>query len=149
MLSAPGGVGSQIPIFSCFFRERAISRILSWATICLGEGLPLPSSCLPGVTAGPATPFGIAPGGVYRAPGVATGAVGSYPTFSPLPRPLKGRGGLFSVALSLGLRPVPVRDHPALWSSDFPPALRRAVTRPLPINIIPCGGRVLTFPSWF
>ena len=29
--------------------------------------------------------FGLAPRGVFRAPGVATGAVGSYPTFSPLP----------------------------------------------------------------
>src|SRR6266436_478288 len=29
--------------------------------------------------------FGLAPRGVFRAPGVTTGAVGSYPTFSPLP----------------------------------------------------------------
>ena len=29
--------------------------------------------------------FGLAPRGVCRAPDVATGAVGSYPTFSPLP----------------------------------------------------------------
>ena len=29
--------------------------------------------------------FGLAPRGVFRAPDVATGAVGSYPTFSPLP----------------------------------------------------------------
>src|SRR5690606_26003950 len=30
--------------------------------------------------------FGFAPSGVYRAACVATGAVGSYPTLSPLPR---------------------------------------------------------------
>ena len=30
--------------------------------------------------------FGFAPGGVYRAAAVARGAVGSYPTLSPLPR---------------------------------------------------------------
>ncbi len=30
-------------------------------------------------------------------------------------------GGIFSVALSLGLPPVAVSDHPAQWSSDFPP----------------------------
>jgi hypothetical protein len=30
--------------------------------------------------------FGLAPRGVFRAPDVAIGAVGSYPTFSPLPR---------------------------------------------------------------
>ena len=31
--------------------------------------------------------FGLAPNGVYRAASLALGAVGSYPTFSPLPRP--------------------------------------------------------------
>ena len=36
--------------------------------------------------------------------------------------PRKPRGGMFSVALSLGSPPVAVSDHPALWSSDFPPA---------------------------
>jgi len=38
--------------------------------------------------------------------------------FHPYPR---NAGGIFSVALSLGLPPVAVSDHPALWSSDFPP----------------------------
>ena len=46
--------------------------------------------------------------------------VSSYLAFSPLPL-LKRRGGIFSVALSLGSPPVAVSDHPALWSSDFPP----------------------------
>src|SRR5918996_3831282 len=45
--------------------------------------------------------FGLAPGGACRAAGVATGAVGSYPTVSPLP-PAEAGGGLISVALSLG-----------------------------------------------
>ena len=31
--------------------------------------------------------FGLAPNGVYRAASLTLGAVGSYPTFSPLPRP--------------------------------------------------------------
>jgi len=35
--------------------------------------------------AGSALLFGLAPRGVFRAPDVAIGAVGSYPTFSPLP----------------------------------------------------------------
>ncbi len=30
------------------------------------------------------------------------------------------QGGIFSVALSLGLPPLGVTQHPALWSSDFP-----------------------------
>jgi len=62
--------------------------------------------------------FGLAPRGVFRAPDVATGAVGSYPTFSPLPNDasdwktsrrfflrdvtvLRSAGGIFSVALSV------------------------------------------------
>ena len=61
--------------------------------------------------------FGLAPRGVCRAPDVATGAVGSYPTFSPLPATepledvpkvflraitgLRDAGGIFSVALSV------------------------------------------------
>ena len=46
--------------------------------------------------------------------------VGSYPTFSPLPKPC-GPGGILSVALSLALRPVDVIDHFARRSPDFPP----------------------------
>ena len=42
--------------------------------------------------------FGLAPDGVYRAPLIALRAVGSYPTFSPLPGE---PGGLFSVALAV------------------------------------------------
>ena len=43
--------------------------------------------------------FGLAPNGVYRAPSITLGAVGSYPTFSPLPGE---PGGLFSAALAVG-----------------------------------------------
>lgn len=38
--------------------------------------------------------FGVAPGGVWRAAGVAIGAVSSYLTISPLPA-LTGLGGIF------------------------------------------------------
>ena len=56
--------------------------------------------------------FGLAPGGVCRAAGVAAGAVRSYRTVSPLPRSYATlRGGLFSVALSLGSRPPDVIRH--------------------------------------
>ena len=48
--------------------------------------------------------------------------VSSYLTLSPLPAFAEAiTGGLLSVALSLGSPPVPVKDHPALWSPDFPP----------------------------
>jgi hypothetical protein len=78
------------------------------------------ASQLSGPAAGRASPtllFGLAPRGVFRASDVATGAVGSYPTVSPLPvrrlnRPVEGfafcrppsailTGGLVSVALSV------------------------------------------------
>ena len=78
--------------------------------------------------------FGLAPDGVFRASALTLGAVGSYPTFSPLPRFMKimRRGGLFSVALSVRMphgiasRVYPkswlqVTRHRALRCSDFPP----------------------------
>jgi len=66
--------------------------------------------------------FGLAPGGVYPATDVATGAVCSYHTISPLPiHPKADLGGMFSVALSVGSRPPGVTWHPALRSPDFPP----------------------------
>src|SRR5215831_2576388 len=57
-------------------------------------------------------------------------------------------GGLFSVALSLGLPPLDVIQHPALWSPDFPPlATRQALpcskersSDPLrPVVLVPRG----------
>jgi hypothetical protein len=60
--------------------------------------------------------------------------VSSYLTFSPLPCGIGEAaipwGGIFSVALSLPPNSalqtsgtVRITDHPALWSSDFPPLL--------------------------
>ena len=83
--------------------------------------------------AAPGSLFGLAPNGVYRAPAIALGAVGSYPTFSPLPGE---PSGLFSVALAVddilkchlprASRPVErVTRHRALRSSDFPPPASR------------------------
>jgi len=43
------------------------------------------------------------------------------------------RGGIFSVALSVGSRPPGVTWHPALWSPDFPPrGSANAATKRLP-----------------
>ena len=61
--------------------------------------------------------FGLAPGGVCPATDVATGAVRSYRTISPLP---VKTGGIFSVALSVGSRLPGVTWHLALRSPDFP-----------------------------
>ena len=55
----------------------------------------------PGLSDGPPSPlFSLAPDWVFRAAVIAFGAVGSYPTFSPLPRGCP-RGGIFSVTLSV------------------------------------------------
>jgi hypothetical protein len=52
-----------------------------------------------------------------RSPGTL---VVSYTTLSPLPGPLRGPGGLLSVALSRGSPRVGVTHHSALWSPDLP-----------------------------
>ena len=72
---------------------------------------------------------GLAPDGVYPATRVAAGAVRSYRTFSPLPV-LANVGGLFSVALSVGLRRPGVTWRSVLWSPDFPPYRKRYSDRP-------------------
>jgi hypothetical protein len=77
--------------------------------------------------------FGFAPGGVCHAVCVAADAVRSYRTISPLPRltlhEATRRGGLFSVALSLGSPPPDVIRH----RMSMEPGLSSPATfRPLP-----------------
>lgn len=113
-------------------------------TIHLGHALPHASSSRPGQPArkpacricGALSLFGLAPGGVYHAAPVASRAVRSYRTFSPLPAngPVGPAGGLFSVALSLGSPPPGVTRHrvfvePGL-SSPRPAGGREAAIRP-------------------
>ena len=95
----------------------SVTLLPALATIHLERLLPAVSSNLPGHDAGPhlneqAVPmslYGFAPDGVYHARSVASSAVRSYRTFSPLPCIA---GGLFSVALSLELPPPDVIRHP-------------------------------------
>ncbi len=51
--------------------------------------------------ASPPLLFGLAPRGVFRAPDVATRAVGSYPTFSPLPNDTDRKWRAFGFASGL------------------------------------------------
>jgi len=82
---------------------------------------PTREPCGPHVRGEPRVPlFGLAPGGVFPAADVATDAVRSYRTISPLPA-LARLGGIFSVALSVGSRLPGVTWRHALWSPDFPP----------------------------
>jgi hypothetical protein len=107
--------------------SQPISRVLSWTIIYLGCLSPDTSSNLPESSTDRTNGFlfGLAPGGVYRAVIVANHAVRSYHTFSPL-LTIK-ISGLFSVALSVGLRLPGVTWRLILWSPDFPPSLQRAI----------------------
>jgi len=72
--------------------------------------------------------FGLAPCGVCPARRITATAVRSYRTFSPLP--LRAVCFLWHFPSSRLQSAVPdVIRHTALWSSDFPPVLRRATVR--------------------
>src|SRR5690242_19331609 len=74
--SSPGiATGIQQP-------TRGFSSTMAFAT---ANGACFLSKTRSASRAGSPLLFGLAPRGVFRASGVATGAVGSYPTFSPLP----------------------------------------------------------------
>src|SRR5262249_55662362 len=92
--------------------------------------------------------FGLAPGGVCRAACVAAGAVRSYRTVSPLPLMPPERdaasGGLFSVALSLGLTPAgrypaPYVHGARTFLSGHLSALTRATVQPTDPLGMGCG----------
>ena len=84
--------------------------------------------------------FGLAPGGVCRAACVAAGAVRSCRTLSPLPRE---RGGLLSVALSLGSPPAGVTRHPCFVE----PGLSSASSEEDDAAARPPGAHYLARPS--
>src|SRR5204862_7571711 len=93
--------------------------------ICLGRPSPDASCDRPWGDGGaghtPPPLCGLAPGGVYRA-GLVTETAGALlPHRFTLARCARApAGGLLSVALSVGSRPLGVTQHLALWSSDFP-----------------------------
>ena len=93
--------------------------------IHLGAPLPAPSSNQPGSTDGQSLTLPylvLLLVGFTWHPASPPDPVSSYLTLSPLPPYAKASGGgLLSVALSLGLPPLDVIQHHALWSPDFPP----------------------------
>ena len=104
--------GSGCPERGSHSSGTAFARCLSQPTRMTG-----PETGCGGAFASPASSlFGLAPGGVYHAVPVASDAVGSYPTLSPLPRSARcwasdNRGGFLSVAHSLGTPPPDVIRH--------------------------------------
>jgi len=140
---APAGPAHEMD-FEYFWQDEArrgpVSRILSKGLPPLdghssGRGVaPAPQAANPDVwgrSQAPGLPprhpySALLPGGACRAAPVASRAVGSYPTVSPLLRP-KGRSGFISVALSVGsLRPGVTRHRgfveSGLSSNGCPPA---------------------------
>ncbi len=115
-----------------------------WMTIPLPTVLPRRSSCQPGPLGRwrpcggirglrPDQPrarplFGIAPGGACRAGSVASPAVGSYPTVSPLPLRTREVSSLWRFPWGYPRRGLP--GTLAFWSPDFPRSLRPAVIQP-------------------
>jgi hypothetical protein len=97
-------------------RERGISRILYLMVIYLRD---LPE----GSNEQDNSPllFGLAPGGVYRAPHIAMGSGVLLPhRFTIACVFNKTIGRLLSVALSIASRRLRVTKHPVLWCPDFP-----------------------------
>ncbi len=120
----------------------AVSRVLcarhlavpGMAAIHLGPALPPASSDLPGNVPSAMAARRSLSSHIWSCPRrglasrhVTVPLVGSYPTFSPLPlvRRSRLRGGMLSVPLSRGLRPVGVTHRRDPWGPDFPPALLR------------------------
>ena len=100
--------------------------------IYLGPVLPPDSIDLPESQAKRAVSpllVGLSPGGVYQATAVAGDTGELLPRLFTLTLPI-GEGGMFSVALSLGLPPLGVTQHPALWSPDFPRARKAPAITP-------------------
>jgi len=100
-----------------------VSRLLSWTAISLGRRSLAGSSTLPGDDsgAGHASPpiracsgRGLPCRSRHRERGEL------LPRLFTLTPPLARRGGVFSVALSLGSLPVGITNRLALWRPDFP-----------------------------
>ena len=95
--------------------ERAVSRVLSLATIHLGPTLPSGSSDQPGVIVRATRPLsGLASGGVCLALSVTRRGGALLPHPFTLTADVATAGGLLSVALSCESPRLAVNQHPAL-----------------------------------
>ena len=111
-------------------KSRPISRVLSWTVIHLGRTSPCASSNLPGDRAGNTpvsrtlSPYLILLRVGFTVPLLLPGArcalTAPFHPYRGLGRN-RTRGGIFSVALSVGSHLPGVTWHPALRSPDFPP----------------------------
>lgn len=98
----------------------SISRVLSRTVIHLGHKSPYGSSDLPRSRMGHASAslFDLAPGRVYHAAPVASHAVRSYRTISPLPS--RGWAVYFLLHFPWAYTPQALPGTLPCWSPDFP-----------------------------
>jgi hypothetical protein len=113
-----------------------------------GQSATLFSSAAHTGRASPPLLFGLAPRGVFRAPDVATRAVGSYPTFSPLPNAPDRKRPALGFASGLPQRCKRHRRFYFLWHFPWPPPRvppsRNTLHDPLALpGALPCCGRLL------
>ena len=144
--SAAGGTAPKRSAQSGGSGSRPVSRVLSKAAIHLRRTSPCACSDLPGSGAGHASPpdGGSLPYLVLLRVGFALPPVlpparcALTAPFHPCRVPSRTRGGLFSVALSVGSRPPGVTWHPALRSPDFPPprCSKRRLPGRLPLRTV-------------
>ena len=129
-----------------------VSRVLSGTVIHLGPASPQASSDLPESSAGRAIGFlfGLAPGGVYhRRELLPVTRCALTAPFHPyhrggIGRPTRRNGGLFSVALSVGLPRPGVTRHRFFWESGLSSTL---LPRPRPSSL-PRAARLAPNFSW-
>ena len=120
-------------------RSRPISRVLSRAAIHLGRASPFASSNLPRNSCGhtkrssirSCSGWGLP---CHRCRHLCGALLPHHFTLTAQQVFTCRTGGIFSVALSVGLRPPGITWHPAQWSPDFAPGLPPATARPTPID---------------
>ena len=123
-------------------KPSSVSRfVIGMATIYLAPMLPLASCGQPGdIGRAPFHPpiWPCSGWGLHGRP-VTRPPVSSYLAISPLPPYAKSFGGRYvSVALSVGSPLLGVTQHPARWSSDFPPRFVDAHRGGHPVYLAPC-----------
>lgn len=120
--------GGRVGLYAGFCGRSGLA-VRAVTAIHLRPTLPPASSGLPAGSGGQPSnacagacrlPLDLAPGGVYLAARVTSGAGGLLHHRFTLTRCPRTPGGLLSVALSRGLPQVGVTHHPALWSPDVP-----------------------------
>jgi hypothetical protein len=110
---------NSVPAFAPAFRPMLRRDDDHSSSPAIADGIKRPTRKLRTGRSGSASLFGLAPCGVLPATRVATGAVRSYRTFSPLPTvALAGDGGRYIFCATF-LRVAPTGRYPAHCPAEF------------------------------